>query len=228
MRDRVTPFLVGITGGSGSGKTTLARRLVETFGPERVAVLPHDAYYRDRSDLDAAARSALDFDVPDALDRARFVADLEQLRAGVPVRPPRYCFVTHRRLGDGAAIEPRDLVLVEGILLLHDADVRRVLDLAIYLDAPGGLRLRRRVARDTVERGRTPASVVRQFAATVAPAHVRYVEPTKALADLVLTTTSRIEPLVEVAATLIRARLDRRSATAMPIEGPAMPAAQRY
>jgi uridine kinase len=186
MSDRATPFLVGITGGSGSGKTTLARHLVETFGADRVAVVAHDAYYRDRSDLDTAARGALDYDVPEALDRARFVADLARLRDGTPIRPPRYCFVTHRRLGDGAAVEPRDL------------------------DAPGGLRLRRRVARDTVERGRTPASVVHQFAATVAPAHGRYVEPTKALADLVLSTTSRIEPLVEVAATLIRARLDRR------------------
>jgi uridine kinase len=210
MSDRVMPFLVGITGGSGSGKTTLARHLVETFGADRVAVVAHDAYYRDRSDLDTAARGALDYDVPEALDRARFVADLARLRDGMPIRPPRYCFVTHRRLGDGAAVEPRDLVLVEGILLLHDADVRRALDLTIFLDAPGGLRLRRRVARDTAERGRTPASVVHQFAATVAPAHGRYVEPTKALADLVLSTTSRIEPLVEVAATLIRARLDRR------------------
>jgi uridine kinase len=220
----VTPLLVGIAGGSGSGKTTLARRLIETFGAGHVAVVCHDAYYRDRSDLHAAARGALDYDVPEALDRARFTTDLERLRRGEPIRPPRYCFVTHRRLGDGAAVEPRDIVLVEGILLLHDAGVRRILDLAIYLDAPGGLRLRRRVARDTMERGRTPASVVRQFAATVAPAHVRYVEPTKALADLVLSTTSRIEPLVDVAATLIRARLDRRRDTVPDGE---MPAVQR-
>jgi uridine kinase len=205
-----SPFLIGIAGGSGSGKTTLTHGLVEALGADRVAVLSHDAYYRDRPDLDAASREALDFDVPAAFDEARFRADLERLRRGEPVCPPRYCFVTHRRLGDGALLAPREIVIVEGILILHDPEVRAALDLAIFVDAPGLLRLRRRVARDTIERGRTPGAIVRQFTMSVAPAHLAYVEPTKALADLVLSNTTRMEPLVEVAATLIRDRLDRR------------------
>jgi uridine kinase len=211
----IRPFLIGIAGGSGSGKTTLTHALVDTFGAERVSVLAHDAYYRDRSDLGEAERAALDFDVPEALDHERFLADLRCLRRAESVRPPRYCFRTHRRIGDGAPVEPRDIVIVEGILILHEPDVRAVFDLTIFLDAPGLLRLRRRVARDTIERGRTPASVVRQFTLSVAPAHVKYVEPTKHLADLVLSNTTRMEPLIEVAATLIRDRLARRGETSL-------------
>ena len=216
MSGAIVPFVVGIAGGSGSGKTELTRGLVAALGPDRVAVLGHDAYYRDRAELDAAARAALDYDVTEALDRERFLDDLTRLRAGETLCPPRYCFVTHRRLGAGEPLEPRDILIVEGILLFHDAEVRRALDLAIFVDAPGDLRLRRRIARDTIERGRTAASVTHQFASSVAPAHLHYVEPTKSAADLVLTNTSRIEPLVELAATLIRSRLDR-CRTAVPV-----------
>jgi uridine kinase len=201
------PFLVGIAGGSGSGKSALAHRIAAALG-DRAAILAHDAYYLDRP----GATDGDDFDTPEALDGARFLADLRALRAGRPVCPPRYCFETHRRLGDGPRLEPRAVVLVEGILLLHDRAVRGVLDLAIFVDAPGTLRLARRVARDTRERGRTAESVARQYAATVSPAHARYVEPTKALADLVLLNAGRLEPLVEVATTVIRARLARRDA----------------
>jgi uridine kinase len=205
------PFVVGIAGGSGSGKTTLARALATMLGPDRVAVVAQDAYYRDRGDVDPAAREALDYDVPDALDRPRFLADLARLRSGQPVRPPRYCFATHRRLGDGPATAPRGVVLVEGILLFHDPAVRDALDLRIFLDAPPALRRQRRIARDTVERGRTYDSVVRQFTTAVHPAHVAYVEPTKAFAHLVLLNAGPLAPLVEVAAAVIRAHLVRRT-----------------
>ncbi|MBI2203769.1 MAG: uridine kinase [Candidatus Rokubacteria bacterium] len=198
--------MVGVTGGSGSGKSTLVRLVADELGREHTSVLCHDAYYRDRSDLDETERAALDFDVPDALDGLRFRDDLARLRRGERVCPPRYCFVTHRRDGDADAVEPRTFVLVDGILLLHDPAVRALLDLAIFVDAPSLLRLRRRLARDTIERGRASASVLRQYAETVMPAHVRYVEPTKTLADVVLKNTGRLEPLVEVAAALIRAR----------------------
>jgi len=204
------PFLVAVTGGSGSGKSLFTRALAEALGRERVAILAHDAYYRDRSDLPEEERTTLDYDVPDAIDRARFVADLTRLREGSAIRPPDYCFMTHCRLGDAAAVEARPVVLVDGILLLHDPEVRALFDLTIFVDAPSLVRLKRRLGRDAIERGRSTSSVLRQFAATVAPAHARYVEPTKTLADVVLRNTSRIEPLVEVAVTLIRARLARR------------------
>jgi uridine kinase len=204
------PFLVGIAGGSGSGKTTLAHTLRASLGPERVAIIAHDAYYRDRGDVDVHARELLNYDVPEAFDAGRFVADLRRLRDGLAVDPPSYCFVTHRRVGTGPRIEPHEIVLVEGILLFHDPDVRAALDLRIFLDAPGRVRLARRLARDTGERGRTPESVVHQYATTVSVAHVAYVEPTMALADLVLLSSGRLEPVVEIAGAVVRDHLRRR------------------
>jgi len=204
------PFLVGVAGGSGAGKSSLCRAVAAALGPDRVALLPHDAYYVDRGHLPPAARAAIDFDAPDALDQERFRADLEALRRGEPVVPPRYCFVTHRRLDGAEAIEPREVVLADGILLFHDAAVRAAFDLRVWIDAPDALRLARRIARDTRERGRTVESVVAQCRATVFPAHARWVEPTKAWADLVLLNAGRLEAAAEVATAVIRDRLARR------------------
>jgi uridine kinase len=177
-----------------------------------VAAVCHDAYYRDRGDLPAAERAALNYDVPEALDTELFLADLAALRAGRPVQPPRYCFSTHRRIGVEAAVEPRPIVLVEGILLLHDPRARALLDLSIFLDVPDGARLARRLARDVTERGRSRRSVLSQYEATVRGAHARYVEPTKTLADLVLINVGRLDRLAEVAAAVILDRAARRPA----------------
>ena len=205
-----TPLAVGIAGGSGSGKSALVRTLTGLLGPEQVAVLCYDAYYRDRGDLPAAARAALNYDVPDALDTELFLAHMAALRAGRAVRPPRYCFSTHRRIGDDDPVEARPVLLLEGILLLHDPRARALLDLSIFLDVPDGTRLSRRMARDVSERGRTRRSVLSQYEATVRGAHARYVEPTKALADLVLVNVGRLDRLAEVAATVIRDHAARR------------------
>jgi uridine kinase len=209
------PLVVGIAGGSGSGKTTLARAVVDALGPDRVALVAHDAYYRDRGDLPPEARETLNYDVPEAFDHERFLGDLHRLRAGRPVHPPRYCFVTHRRIGVAAAIEPRDVVVVEGILLFQDPGVRDALDLKIFLDAPGPLRFARRLARDTAERGRTVESVTSQYAATVIAAYVQHVEPTRSLADLVLLNAGRLESVIEVAVAVIRGHVRRRHEEAL-------------
>jgi uridine kinase len=203
------PFVVGVAGGSGSGKTALCRTLAGGLGPERVSMLCHDAYYRDRGDLPAAERAALNYDVPDALDTPLFLQHLRAVRAGRAVRPPRWCFVTHRRIGEEAAVEPRPVLLVEGILLLHEPEARRLLDVTFFLDVPGQMRLARRIARDTSERGRTRRSVLSQFEATVRGAHAAHVEPTKAFADVVLTNISRVDHVAEIAAEVIRARMAR-------------------
>ena len=204
------PFVVGVAGGSGSGKTALCRALAGALGLERVGILCYDAYYRDRSELPAAERAALNYDVPDALDTALFVEHLHALRGGSGVRPPRYCFVTHRRIGEDDAVAPRPILLIEGILLLHDPEVRRLLDLAVFLDVPDDVRLARRIARDTAERGRTRRSVLSQFEATVRGAHGAWVEPTKAVADLVLYNVGRVDRVAEVAAQVIRDQIARR------------------
>jgi uridine kinase len=207
-------FVVGIAGGSGAGKSALAGAMAAALGPERVAALCHDAYYRDRGDLPAAARAALDYDAPDALDTPLFLSDLRALRAGRPVRPPRYCFSTHRRIGAASVVEPRAIVLVEGILLLHDPAIRELLDFSIFVDVPEELRLARRVARDTADRGRTRRSVLAQFDATVRAAHARWVEPTRELADLVVENASRVDRLAEIAVAMVRERMARREVAA--------------
>lgn len=205
-----TPLLVGVAGGSGSGKSSLARALVATLGPARATVLAHDAYYRDGSALPPETRAAVNYDVPEAFDQALFLEHLAALRAGLTVRPPAYCFVTHRRTGYATAVTPRPIVVVEGILLLWEPAVRAALDLRIYLDAPEQVRLERRLARDVAERGRTTDTVLAQFAATVRHAHRTYVEPTRTMADLVLSTSGRIEPIAEIAVAVILDRFARR------------------
>jgi uridine kinase len=204
------PLLVGVAGGSGSGKSSLARSLVEGLGPERASVLAHDAYYQDRSALPPPARAAVNYDVPDAFDHALFLEHLEALRAWRPVRPPAYSFATHRRTGYGPPVAPRPIVVIEGILLLWEPAVRAALDLRIYLDAPERVRLERRLARDVAERGRSTDAVLTQFAATVRDAHRTYVEPTRAMADLVLGTAGRLEPIAEIAVAVILDRFARR------------------
>jgi len=204
-----TPFVVGVAGGSGSGKTALCRVLAGALGPEHVSMLCYDAYYRDRRELPAAERAALNYNIPEALDTPLFLEHLQALRAGRSVRPPRYCFVTHRRIGEAAAIEPRRVLLVDGILLLHEAETRQLLDLTFFLDVPDEMRLARRIARDTTEQGRTRRSVLSQFEATVGGAHAQYVAPTKAFADVVLSNVARVDRVSEVATEVIRARLRR-------------------
>jgi len=206
----ITPLLVGIAGGSGSGKSSLARMLADRLGETRVARLSHDAYYRDRSALSAAARAGVDYDVPDAFDQDLFLAHLAALRAGATIPPPRYCFETHCRLGDDTPIEPRAVVIVDGILLLWDPAVRAALDLSIFLDVPERQRLERRLARDVGERGRTPGAVLAQFDATVRPAHTAFVERTRTLADVVLGNTASLDALAEIAAALVLDCLARR------------------
>jgi len=210
----MTPFLVGIAGGSGSGKTTLAAGLAAALGPGGAAILAHDAYYQDRRDLLPSERARLNYDVPESFDRELFRAHVAALQRGERIVPPRYCFVSHCRDGGGEPVEPRPVVLLEGVLLLHDPEVRNRLGLRIYLDAPAGVRLARRLLRDTAERGRSEASVMAQWRTTVEAAHARYVEPARALADLVLVTTGPVAALVEVATSVIGARLGRRSAEA--------------
>jgi uridine kinase len=200
------PFVVGIAGGSGSGKTALAAALGEALHPARVERLGQDAYYRDQGGWPPVVRESLNFDAPEAFDLDLFVEHLRALRRGQRVRPPRYCFVTHRRLGYGAAVEGTDIVLVEGLLLFSDPRARDLCHLRIYLDAPEKVRLDRRLARDVRERGRTEQSVVAQCRRSTFPAHRRWVEPSRAWADLTLVNTGRLEAVAEVAATIIRTR----------------------
>jgi len=184
----VRSTVLGIAGGSGAGKTTLVEGLVARLG-DRVAVLWFDEYYHDLVDLDPADRAAVNFDHPDSLDGDLLIEHLEGLLAGRPVDVPVYDFSTHTRTGTTRRVEPRPVVVVDGILVLAVAQVRERLDLAVFVDAPEEVRLGRRMERDVRERGRNPDSVRTQFAATVAPMHEAFVAPSVEHADLHLDGT---------------------------------------
>ena len=181
-------FVLGICGGSCSGKTTLTRRLLERLGEREASVLAFDAYYRDLSHLPFAERRRGNFDHPDSLDSDLFLQHLDALEQGIGVDVPVYDFSTHTLTGRFERVKAAPLLLVEGILLLAFEEVAEQLDYSIFLDVPEEVRLRRRIHRDMTERGRPEDHVRRQFAATVAPMHDAYVQPSRHRADRIVTT----------------------------------------
>jgi uridine kinase len=180
------PLFIGIAGGTGSGKTTVARKLAAAIPAGRCVVIEHDAYYRDQSHLAPMARDELNFDHPHALDSALLAEHLAALRGGDTVDVPIYDFVTHTRRPETRRIEPAPVIVVEGILVFVDAQLRDQFDIKIFVDTDPDIRLMRRVRRDLEQRGRTFASVRDQYYATVRPMHLEYVEPSKRWADLII------------------------------------------
>lgn len=201
----------GICGGSGSGKTTLTRRLRARLGDDEVSVLNFDHYYRDLSHLTPDQRRVINYDHPDAFDHELFIGHLDQLSAGGGVEVPVYDFSTHTRDGSFEAVAAAPLVVVEGILLLAFPEVAARLDLTVFLDVPEPVRLRRRIRRDTSERGRDPDDVRRQFAATVAPMHDAYVQPCRDRADLIFGPEVDYEAVVDELLSRAPSRFSRAS-----------------
>ncbi|HYC69619.1 MAG TPA: hypothetical protein VEB66_00330 [Opitutaceae bacterium] len=191
------PVLVAIAGGSGSGKTWLADWLRRLIGPRAALRLAQDDFYRDRSAVPAPRRAGLNYDHPGALDWEAFEAALRDLRAGRPCRLPAYDFATHTRV-DATPLEPRPLVIVDGLWLLRRPSVRHLFDLTVFLRCPEPERLRRRLARDIAERARTAEAVRAQFRATVAPMHRRFVEPQARWADVVVDYPLRTADLLRL------------------------------
>jgi uridine kinase len=180
------PLVIGIAGGSGSGKTTIATALTEEIGADNCAHLLHDAYYRDLSHLPLEDRAAVNYDHPDSLETELLVAHLTQLIGGRPVDVPRYDFAIHNRLDETVRVEPRPVILVEGVLALAEASLRELFSLKIFVDTDPDLRFMRRLERDLEDRGRSVKSVFEQYLTTVRPMHIEHVEPSKAYADLVI------------------------------------------
>ncbi len=179
-------MVIGIAGGSGSGKTTVAQALMERVGAEHVAFLPHDAYYHDFSHLPPEARARVNYDHPDSLETPLLIAHIERLKAGEPIERPIYDFTRHARAPETVRVEPRPIILVEGILIFAEPALRRLLDIKIYVDTDADLRFIRRLLRDVEERGRTVESVIQQYLETVRPMHLEFVEPSKRYADIIV------------------------------------------
>lgn len=179
------PLIIGIAGGSGSGKTTLAERIAAHFG-DRVAMLRHDDYYKAQSALTLAERATLNYDHPDAFDTDLLVSHLAALAKGEAVDVPIYDYTVHDRSDATRRVTPRDVILLEGILILADAQLRELLDIKLYVDTDADVRILRRITRDVKGRGRSLDSVIDQYLATVKPMHEAFVEPSKKYADVIV------------------------------------------
>ena len=204
-----TPFVIGVAGGSGSGKTTVVRRIVESIGDERVSVLEHDRYYRDRADLRLEERAALNYDHPDSLETDLLVEHVMALRAARPVEVPVYDFARHQRQQATVAIEPRRAIIVEGILIFTDPALRRLMDVKVFVDADDDTRFIRRLQRDISDRGRTVNSVIEQYLGTVKPMHLDFVEPSKRYADIIIPLGGHNTVAIDMLLTLIRSLAGR-------------------
>jgi uridine kinase len=182
----IVSLIIGISGGTGSGKTTVANRILETVRASEVVFIQQDSYYRNLKDLPRDYRQLANFDHPDALDNDLLVHHIRRLKAGEPIELPLYDFKTHNRLNETRAVEPKPIVIVEGILIFVDPRLLEQLDIKVFVDTPDDIRFIRRLRRDIAERGRTVESVIEQYLATVRPMHIQFIEPSKRNADVII------------------------------------------
>jgi len=181
-----TPLVIGIAGGSGSGKTTVAQEILNRVGADRIAYLQHDSYYKDLSGLPPTLRQDVNFDHPHSLETGLLIKHLKTLRNLQPVEVPIYDFATHSRTNQTFTVAPRGVILVEGILIFTEPDLRKLFDVKIFVDTDPDLRFIRRLQRDITERSRTTESVIKQYQSTVRPMHLEFVEPSKRYADVII------------------------------------------
>lgn len=203
------PVIIGVAGGTGSGKTTVANRILERVGTENIAYIPHDAYYIDLRHVPKKERAKTNFDHPDSLETPLLVAHLKQLRASESVDIPVYDFTTHTRTSNTLHIDPAPIVLVEGILIFAEPELRALCDVKLYIDTDADIRFIRRLRRDVQDRGRTVESVIEQYLRTVRPMHLEFVEPSKRYADVIIPEGGFNEVAIEMVASRIRGLLER-------------------
>lgn len=183
---RPRPFIIGVAGGTCSGKTTVSRKIQETVGPEHIAYLQHDSYYHDHSHLSPEERARCNYDHPDSLDTRLMVEHIHGLCNWQAVDVPLYDFARHARLPERQHVLPAPVILVEGILIFVERDLRQLMDMCIYVDTDADIRFIRRLERDVNERGRSLDSIVNQYLNTVRPMHLEFVEPSKRYADIIV------------------------------------------
>lgn len=205
-------LVIGVVGGSGSGKTTVARAIFDRLGLDAV-FLDQDAYYHDLSHLPLDDRARVNFDHPDAIDTDLFVAHIEELRAGRPIEKPTYDFTRHTRAAAVVRVDPRDVVIVDGILLFAEPRLRRLFDIKLFVDVDDDIRFIRRLQRDLHDRGRTVDGVIRQYLDTVRPMHLEFVEPSKRYADVILPEGGHNQVGIDMIVARVLMEIARRRAT---------------
>ncbi len=204
MADQQSPIVIGIAGGTGSGKTTVANGILNRVGKDRIAYLPHDAYYRDLHDLPYEQRAAINFDHPNSLESELMIKHVLQLKQGKSVDIPIYDFSIHTRTDKTIHVQAHPVIIVEGILIFAEPEMRKIFDVKIFVDTDPDIRFIRRLERDIAERGRTTDMVIHQYLSTVRPMHLEFVEPSKRYADVIIPEGG----LNEVAMDMIIARIE--------------------
>lgn len=180
------PILIGIAGGTGSGKSTVARAIFESLPEKNIAIIMQDAYYKDQSNLSFEERVKTNYDHPLAFDNDLLIEQLKSLLDGKSIYQPQYDFSIHNRIKETVKIEPKDIIILEGIMILEDRRLRELMDIKIFVDTDADVRIIRRIVRDIEERGRTLDAVIKQYLTTVKPAHDQFIEPMKKYADLII------------------------------------------
>ncbi|MFN3330188.1 MAG: uridine kinase [Pyrinomonadaceae bacterium] len=201
-------MIIGICGGTGSGKTTIARKIIETVGRDKVALIAQDSYYRNLADMPLDERHHVNFDHPDSIDSELLANHIKKLRMGKPIEMPIYDFKTHTR---SERIEPKPVIIVEGILIFAEPKILKLLDVKIYVDTPDDIRFIRRLQRDIKERGRTVESVIEQYFASVRPMHFEFVEPSKRHADIIIPEGGNTEIGIELICSKIREKIEEET-----------------
>lgn len=201
-------MIIGICGGTGSGKTTIAKAIVDAVGRTNVVLVEQDSYYRNLSDMPLDERHQANFDHPDSIDSDMLVNHLIRLKQGLSIDMPLYDFVTHTRSEEIEVIEPKPVVLVEGILIFAESRVLDLLDVRVFVDTPDDVRLMRRLRRDITERGRTFERTLEQYERTIRPMHFEFVEPSKRHADIIIPEGSNTGVTVEFLCSMVREKLN--------------------
>lgn len=178
--------VIGVAGGTGSGKSTLVKKLQEAFRGDDVATLCHDFYYKAHSELTYEERTHLNYDHPQAFDTDMLVSHIRALKENVPIEHPVYSFVDHNRLPERVPVKPSKVIIVDGILIFENKELRDLMDIKVFVDTDADIRLARRIIRDVCDRGRTMQSVITQYTTTVKPMHEEFVEPSKKYADVII------------------------------------------
>ena len=203
-------LIIGIAGGTGSGKTTVVRKIVDTLPPDTVAVIPQDSYYNDQSHLPLAVRKLTNFDHPDAFEWPLLAHQIDELRHGRAIEQPTYSYLTCTRLAETIHVEPREVIIVEGIMTLYDKQLRDLMDLKIFVDAEPDERLLRVIERDIAERGHPLEMLIDKYRNVLKPMHDEFIEPTKQYADIIIPNGGENARAVAMMQMYILAALIRR------------------
>ena len=208
------PLVIGIAGGTGSGKTTVTNTILGHLDRNRVVVIQHDSYYLDLSRHGGRAPEEVNFDHPDSLETDLLIRQISDLRAGRTIEQPIYNFTTHRRLDSTKRLEPREIIIIDGILIFVQKELRDLMDIRIFLDTDADERLIRRIRRDILERGRSVESVMQQYMKTVKPMHLEFVEPSKHWADIIIPRGAENTVAIDMVVTKIKMMLNETTVAA--------------